>query len=128
MLRRLVRFVLPRTLGLEGLYSGLWIAGLLPTLAARDAATLVLVALRAGVSALELVGAWMLSNNRVSGTPLARGALAASAVLIAAETGGRLAPTNLDPTYRWWIVAAYGIYAAAAIWAAGRVWPPATAE
>ena len=123
MFRRLARFVLPRTLGLEALYSGLWIAGLLPSLPVRDALTVALVCLRAGTSALQLVSAWMLATDRAAGPPLARGALATSALLMTFETGGRLAPTNLDPTYRWWLVGGYGAYALAGIWAAGRIRP-----
>ncbi len=120
MLRRLVRIALPRALGVEALYSAFWVAGLLPTLSDRDAAAVALICARTGVSAVELVSAWLLFKNRLPGPTLARAALAASSGLVALETGWRLAPTNLDPTYRWWLVAAYWLYAGAAIWAIGR--------
>jgi hypothetical protein len=115
MLMRLARFALPRTLAGEGLYTGLWLAGLLPGLVSRAPLTVLLVVVRAGVGALQIVAAWMLMRDSPSGRPIAIATLAASAMLITFETGWRLVPTNLDPTYAWWLVAAYWIYAVVAI-------------
>src|SRR3972149_464895 len=101
MLRRVVRVVLPRAMALEGLYAGVWIAGLLPGLGRRDALELMLIGLRAAVGAVEIVAAWLLLRGSMSSRPLAVAALVVSAVLVPFETGWRLVPTNLDPTYRW---------------------------
>lgn len=116
MLRRVVRVVLPRAMALEGLYAGLWLAGLLPGLGRRGALVLVLIGVRAAVGAVEVVAAWLLLRGSMSSRPLAAAALAASAVLVPLETGWRLVPTNLDPTYRRWLVGAYWVYAATALW------------
>jgi hypothetical protein len=115
MLMRLARFALPRTLAGEGLYTALWLAGLLPGLVRRDGLTLLLVIVRASVGALQIVAAWMLMKDSPSGRPLGIATLAASAALITFETGWRLVPTNLDPTYAWWLVGGYWLYAAVAI-------------
>lgn len=114
MLRRFVTVVLPRALGAEALYSALWVAGLFPALAVRDGLTVLLVSLRGGLSVIELMAAWSLLRRRPGAPLLAAGAVLASAVLLTLETGLRLVPTNLDPTYRWWVVGGYWIYAAAA--------------
>ena len=75
------------------------------------ATVLVLIGVRAAVGAVEVVAAWLLLRGSMSSRPLAIAALAASAVLVPLETGWRLVPTNLDPTYRWWLVGAYWAYA-----------------
>lgn len=106
---------------LEGVTSGLWIARLLPSLGVRGRTVVVLLGLRAIVSSAQIVGAAMLRVRRPSGPPLARAALVGSAMLIPLEVGLRLVPTNLDPTWRWWLVAAYWIYAGVALWALGRL-------
>ena len=113
---RLVRPILAGLLILEAIQSALWIARLLPSLGVRDRTTVVLVGLRAVVSAVELVAGLQLRLNRMTGRPLARAALLASTALMTIEIGWRQVPTNLDPTYRWWIVGAYVVYAAAAYW------------
>jgi multisubunit Na+/H+ antiporter MnhB subunit len=117
MLRRFATIVLPRTLGLEALYSAFWIARLLPSLAVRDSLTVLLVSIRGTVSAVELIAAWALLRRSPGGPLLAGAALGASAVLTVLETGWRLVPTNLDPTWRWGIVGAYAVYAVLGIWA-----------
>jgi hypothetical protein len=112
----LVRPILAGLLILEAVQSALWMAPLLPSLGVRDRTTVVLVAVRAVVSALELVAGFQLRVNRLSARPLARAALIVSAALMPLEIGWRQVPTNLDPTYRWWVVSAYLVYAAAASW------------
>jgi len=80
---------------------------------------LILLAGSAGlvvVTALELISATFLVNDREGGPTLARRVLLASAVLLTLEVGLRLAPTNLDPTFTWWVVTAYWMYAIAAQW------------
>jgi hypothetical protein len=111
----LVRPIVAGLLILEAVQSALWITRLLPSLAVRDRTTIALVVLRAAISALQMVAGVQLRANRMSAAPLARATLLASAALIPFEIGWRLAPTNLDPTYRWWVVGAYLVYAAAAV-------------
>ena len=67
------------------------------------------------MGALQIVAAWMLLKDSLGGRRLATATLAASAALVTFETGWRLVPTNLDPTYGWWLVGAYWLYAAVAM-------------
>ena len=111
--------VLTRTLSLllllEALNTVLWIAGLLESLPTRGPLVLSLLGLRAATGALQMVGGALLVGRRPPGPGLATIALLASAVLTTCEIGLRMAPSNLDPTFRWWVVWGYWIYAAAAI-------------
>jgi hypothetical protein len=50
--------------------------------------------------------------------------LLVSAVLLTIETGWRLTPTDLDPTWRWPLVAAYWVYALGAVYALRRATVP----
>jgi hypothetical protein len=110
----LVRPIVAGLLILEAVQSALWIARLLPSLGVRDRTTVVLVCCRAAISALQLVAGVQLRRDRMSVSSLARVALLSSVALVPFEVGWRLVPTNLDPTYRWWVVAAYLAYAGAA--------------
>lgn len=112
---RLGRATLSGLLILEAVQSALWIVTLLPSLGVRDRTTVALVCLRAAVGAIQVVSGVLLRLGRMSAPALARAALLASATLTPFETGWRLVPTNLDPTYRWWLVAAYEAYALIAI-------------
>jgi hypothetical protein len=107
---RLAVTVVYGLLVLEAASTGLWIARLLPSLGVRGRTVVALVALRAVVSSLQIVSAAMLRTRRPSGPPFARVALIASAGLIPFEVGWRLVPSNLDPTYGWWIVFGYWVY------------------
>ena len=79
------------------------------------AARLVLV-LRAGVGALELMSGWWLRTRQPAGRVWAPVALIASAALTTVEIGGRVASSDLSPGWRWPYVVAYGVYAVAASW------------
>src|SRR5438552_3312803 len=114
--RNPVRAIVSGLLILEAVESALWVARLLPSLGVRDRTTVALVCVRAAISSVELVSGVLLRLGRISAPVLARAALLASASLMPFEVGFRLVPTNLDPTYRWWIVAAYAVYAGRAIW------------
>jgi hypothetical protein len=117
--RSLARAVISGLLILEAVQSALWIAGLLPSLGVRDRTTVALVCLRAVVSGVQMVSGLLLRLGRMSAPALARSALTASAALAPFETGFRLVPSSLDPTYRWWLVTVYAVYAASAIWYLG---------
>jgi hypothetical protein len=111
MLARLVRAVLPTLLMLEAAWWGVSIYTLLPSLPRRGALSISLIALRAAVSVAEFAAAWVLRIGRPFAVSLSRGVLAASAVLLVFEIGLRLAPSNLDPSFRWHVVAVYAVYA-----------------
>ena len=120
---RLLRLILPTLLIFEGLYSAVRIAELVPTLMVYDGVTLTLLAVRAVVSGVECAAGWWLRAGRPVGRPLARWALLASALLLTVEIGARLAPSDLDPAFRWPFVAAYWAYALVAVawlWKTGR--------
>jgi hypothetical protein len=97
---------------LEAALTGLWITRLLPSLGVYDATADVLIASRALVGAVELMTWWLIHGRRPTAVPLARVVLVASAVLTTLEIGWRIAPSNMDPAWRWPYVTAYWIYAA----------------
>jgi hypothetical protein len=97
---------------LEAVGTAVWIATLLPTMADRDLGTWILVGARGGVGALEMAVGVMLGDLRAAVPANALWLPIASAALVVFEVGFRLAPTNLDPTFRWWFVGAYGMAAA----------------
>jgi hypothetical protein len=100
---------------LEALSNALWVFNLAGSLGVRDATTVVLVAVRAAISLLQ-IGAFMLMlRGAHAGRQLGAMTLAGSAVLFVPEIGWRLAPTNTDPTTRWMLVGAYAVYAAVGI-------------
>ena len=96
--------------------NALWIAEVLPSIAVRDAMTWALILVRGVLTALEFTAATNLWQGSAAASALARRVLAASAALMLLETGFRLAPTNLDPTFKWWVTGAYWVYMLAAGW------------
>jgi hypothetical protein len=114
---RLVRLIMPTLLMLEALLTARWIAALIPSLPTRGLSTDLLIALRGLVGSAQLVAAVTLRWRRPFAARLAVACLAASAGLIVFETGLRLAPSNLDPSFKWWAVLAYLSYAVVASWA-----------
>jgi hypothetical protein len=101
---------------IEGALTVVWLTGLLSTLAVYRWSTLAVIAIRALIGALQLTSGWWLLAGRLAAPALATSALAASALLIVVELGLRLAPSNLDPAFRWPVVALYGVYATTMIW------------
>jgi hypothetical protein len=102
---------------LEVVVNSLWIARVLSSIPFRPPLDWMLFLARAVVTALELTAAGHVLNDREAGPVLASRVLLASAVLVTVETGFRLMPTNLDPTFKWWVVALYWMYAISAGWA-----------
>jgi hypothetical protein len=103
----------------EAVATAIWIAELLPSMTSRDLVVWTLVTLRGGVGVTEFSIGTTLGNARAAIPAAAPGVPIASALLAVVEIGFRLAPTNLDPTYRWWLVAAYATGASAlALWLA----------
>ena len=95
----------------EGLLEALWLANVVPVIAAHGPLTVVLLIARGLVAAALLMSGWQILGSRLPAAAIARGALIASAVLITLEIGMRLSPSNLDPTFRWPVVVAYWGYA-----------------
>jgi len=105
-------FLLGGCLLAEGASTGLWIAGLLQTLAAYDGLTLAIIAARVVVGALQLVvGAW-LWRRAPQGTAFGPAVFLGSAALLTLELGARLSPSRVYPNWRWHVVGAYWLYAA----------------
>jgi hypothetical protein len=96
---------------LEGLSSGVWVAGLLGSLQGHGAVAVILVLARGLVGALQFTSGWLLLTRRLPAIVLAQAALLVSALLVVLETGFRLVPSNAVPTYRWLWVAVYLAYA-----------------
>jgi len=115
MLQRLFRVILPTLLLLEAALSGLWIWRLLPGLPARDPAILALIAARVVASLFQVTSSWCLRTKRPFAGTLTQRTLLATGVLMTLEVGLRLAPSNLDPTFRWHVVIGYWAYVALAI-------------
>lgn len=95
----------------EAVLTGMWIARLLPTIGIYDVVALIVMANRAVVGAAELLAWWLIRTKRPLAIPLTRIVLVASAVLTTLEIGWRLAPSNIDPAWRWWYVGGYWVYA-----------------
>lgn len=105
---------------IDALLSGVWLASQLPLFAAQDALVIVLLIARGFTAAALFIGGWLLLERRPAAFAIARGALLVSAALITAEIGFRLTPSNLDPTFRWPVVALYWVYAVVLRWYLGR--------
>jgi uncharacterized membrane protein YfcA len=108
--------VTPFLLIAEGLWTALWLAGLLPVISTHSPAVVAVITARAIVGVGQIMsGRWLLARR--SGAPrLAQVVVVASAVLLGVELGARMSPSNLDPTFRWPVIALYGIYAAILVW------------
>jgi hypothetical protein len=109
------RFVIPTLLLLEGARTALWIARLAPMLGAYSVTTTVVILLRGLTGALQIIAGWLGFEARLPARPLTMIGLLASAILTTLELGARLAPSDADPTFRWYFVAGYWVYALATI-------------
>ena len=101
---------------IDALLTGVWLANLLPVLAAYDLVVIVLLIARGLTAAALFMGGWLLLGNRPAATAIAGGALIVSAALITIEIGFRQTPSNLDPTFRWPFVVLYWTYALLLRW------------
>jgi hypothetical protein len=101
---------------IEATFSSLGIAKLLPAIVFLGPLAWVLAAARLVLTVLEFTAVTFLLHHRDAGPMLARRVLLASACLVVVEVGLRLAPTNLDPTFKWWVVSAYWVYVVAIRW------------
>lgn len=115
MLRRLFRAILPTLLLLEAALSGLWIWTLLPGLSGRGGVTIAVIGARAVVSVAQVVSSLSLRTRRPFAATLTQRTLLAAGVLMTIEIGLGLAPSNLDPSFRWHVVIGYWAYGGLAI-------------
>ena len=99
----------------EGIASGLRAVNRLPVLFIYPLDTAAFMVLRLVIALQQFAAGWMVRTRRPLGPVLARWVYPQSAVLLTLELGIGLAPTNIFPAYRWWFVAAYGVYAAAGL-------------
>jgi hypothetical protein len=97
------------------------VAEQLPSIGMFAAGPLLVVVARAVVGALQLISGWLLFGARPPAVPIARIAVVSSAVVTTVGIGGRLAPTDLDPAFRWYAVAAYWAYALGLRWLLKRL-------
>jgi hypothetical protein len=121
-MRQLVR-VLALLLIAEGVWTLVWFTQLLSSLSWRDKTSVAAILARGLAGAMQLTTGWGLASRRPSSPALAKWVLLVSAVLLTIETGWRLTPTDLDPTWRWPLIAVYWLYALVAAWfLQRRVW------
>ena len=106
---------------LEGLASALRVTTRLSAFMVYPAATVVFMALRLVVAVQQFTAGWMTINGRPFARTLAPWVYLQSAILVTFELGFRFAPTNLFPTFRWWAVGLYWLYAAAGIYTFRRL-------
>ncbi len=106
-----MRSILAILLILEALFTGLWVAGLLPTFAVYDWLAIATVVLRGLVGACQFASGWLLLRRLPPADRLAETAFVASAALMTVEVGFGVAPSSLFPEFRWPVVGAYWLYA-----------------
>ena len=99
--RSLARRLVSVWLMADGLWTGLWFAGLAGSMGGRDALSVAATVARLVIAALSVSAGWFISQRRPVGHPL--GMLAAMLIaaisVVSAATG--VLPSNLDPSFRW---------------------------
>ena len=99
----------------ESLWTAMWLAQRLGTLAIYDRVALTLLAARVIVAIGQVIAGFWLQRAHPSARPLASIAFASSFTLLIFELGLRLGPTSVVPGWEWIYVGGYGVYAAIAI-------------
>lgn len=85
----------------DGIWTGIWFAGLAGSMGGRDAISVTAASARCIAAALSVAAGWFISQRREVGVPLGVVAvllIAAFGVIGAATT---VLPSNLDPSFRW---------------------------
>ena len=93
----------------DGIWTGVWFAGLVDSLGGRDAASVFAIVVRLIVAALSVVSGLFISQRTPAGEPLGITAFLFIAAFGLIDAGTRLLPSNLDPSFRWplaWVQAA----------------------
>jgi hypothetical protein len=99
----------------DGIWTGVWFAGLAESLGGRDAISVTATVVRFLVGALSVAAGWLVSQRRPAGPPLGTAALVCIAGFSVIDAGTALLPSNLDPSFRWPFAWAQVIGAMAAI-------------
>jgi|SRR5687767_11133217 len=98
----------------DGIWTGLWFAGLVDSLGGRDTASVLAIVVRLIVAALSVVSGLFISQRTPAGEPLGIAAFLLIAAFGIIDAGTRVLPSNLDPSFRWpvaWLQAAGAIVA-----------------
>jgi hypothetical protein len=98
-----------------------WLAGVIPGVAAIGVTAFGLVAIRGLVGSIEAISAWLLIRNEPAARPLSIVALVGAAIVTTLIVGLGLAPSDVPPGVRGYVVAAYWLVAAAAIYCSASV-------
>jgi hypothetical protein len=106
-----MQYVVALLLVLEGLGSGTLLISQISTYGVYDGPTLAVLAVRGALGILQFAAGWLIVRRLPIAAGFASIVLVASAALRTAELGFGAAPTNIFPTYRWPIAAAYWAYA-----------------
>ncbi len=93
-----------------------WLASVIPETATLDGRALGLLVARGLVASVEAIAAWLLVRNAPTARPLAAVAVIGAATLTTLIVGLGLAPSDVPPGARGFLVAMYWLIAAAAIY------------
>ncbi|HUR20059.1 MAG TPA: hypothetical protein VMZ90_04570 [Vicinamibacterales bacterium] len=98
----------------DGIWTGLWFAGLVESLGGRDAMSLIAISLRLIVAAVSVISGLFISQRTPAGEPLGIAALLLMAAFGIVDAATRVLPSNQDPSLQWplaWVQAAIAIVA-----------------
>ena len=93
-----------------------WLAGVIPGVGAVDVTAFGLVAVRGLVGSVEAIAAWLLVRNEPTARPLSIVAVIGAASVTTLIVGLGLAPSDVPPGARGYVVAVYWLIAAVAIY------------
>jgi hypothetical protein len=85
----------------DGIWTGLWFAGLLDSMGGRDMASAIAIVVRLMAAAFSVAAGWLISQRRPAGAPLGIAAALWIALFSLLGAGTGILPTNLDPSFRW---------------------------
>ena len=85
----------------DGIWTGLWFAGLADSMGGRDAISVTATVARLVVAALSVSAGWFMSQRRPAGVPLGIAALFLIALFSVIDASTAVLPSNLDPSFRW---------------------------
>ncbi len=98
---RLARRLIGVWLMADGIWTGLWFAGLVDSLGGRDAASVIAIVARLMVGALSVVSGLFISQRTPAGEPLGMAACLLMAAFAVIDAALAVLPSNLDPSFRW---------------------------
>ncbi len=98
----------------DGIWTGMWFAGLADSMGGRDMPSVIAMIARLSVGTLSVAAGWLISQRRPAGAPLGSAALLSIAIFSLIDAGTGVLPSNLDPSFRWpvaWVQTAAAIIA-----------------